>query len=278
LKTACRSDEEYNKIQVALERLIDKITVLSIDSISFATSDHGDDLKSNILDRLLTMFWDRQRFPQLNTMLAVQFVDSPFVLTTLRQLIRVDAFKRAYDLSVSISNRALEGLLYERVIHQLLDEGVKAKTANITNIIREVCWWEGNMVDDLKQFVRTGMYWIPSIPNFENLDGAIVHKTTLHVFQYTISSKHCFNVNAFQSTFLPQILQQITGIVNVKAHFITPTTQGDWKWQGLNDPEKLDLRVQDSILRISYHMHQLVLYNTRDDSSVFKFFEDLLNH
>jgi hypothetical protein len=86
-----------------------------------------------------------------------------------------------------------------------------------------------------------------------------VHNTTLHVFQYTVSSNHSFNKSTFQGKFLQEVSKLIHGIKYVSAHFITSTPPCDWK--GLNET--------------GYKMHQLVLYITNDDTSVIKFFKGL---
>ena len=95
------------------------------------------------------------------------------------------------------------------------------------------------------QFENYRIYWIPSIPNFANIDAALLLKddeggnVTLWCFQYTIQKDHKFNARAFRTKFLQPVLQNFKlGIddVTVKMLFIVP----DHVKMGFGLPKELD--------------------------------------
>eukprot|EP00978_Attheya_sp_CCMP212_P022134 scaffold65659_cov29-Attheya_sp.AAC.2 len=52
-------------------------------------------------------------------------------------------------------------------------------------------------------------YWIPSIPNFAEIDAAIVVGSTLHAIQYTIEATHKFDTETFWDNFASVILAKL---------------------------------------------------------------------
>jgi hypothetical protein len=142
---------------------------------------------------------------------------------------------KGYRYNIGNNNESMQGLYYEMVIHQWF-----SKTDNRPAGISRVCWSEGSGVKCVQQLNETGMYWIPSVPNFANIDAAAVHEDTLHAFQYTIRNTHDFKKDTFTS-FLSAVWESNSGkkslpgtkiiagtIQKVMVHFVSPSK----RWVG----------------------------------------------
>ena len=55
--------------------------------------------------------------------------------------------------------------------------------------------------EGVDELTREGVYWIPSIPNFANIDAAVVLGSVLYALQYTKSDRHTFNVDTIWDEF-----------------------------------------------------------------------------
>ena len=60
----------------------------------------------------------------------------------------------------------------------------------------------GSVGREAQQLDKEGIYWIPSIPNFANVDAAVVLGRVLYVFQGTRKRNHGFNVDTFWQEFV----------------------------------------------------------------------------
>lgn len=68
----------------------------------------------------------------------------------------------------------------------------------------------------MKFLDTTWLYWKPNIPNFANIDAAILLEDgMLLCLQFTVDTAHGFNFKTFKSDFLDQILEQIRSQVKI---------------------------------------------------------------
>jgi hypothetical protein len=201
-------------------------------------------------------------------------VDSEFVLSQLVKRANLSALKSVYDMSLELGDRTTQGMFYERLIHHWFQSSVPESTVPEDGYqylgITAVVWSTGTGDEGLTELDSQGKYWIPSIPNFANIDAAVVRDGTLHAFQYTVRDKHDFTEETFTS-FVQKVVQNVAGVAqNVKVHFISPTAP--LSWNGRNDnsntfdivipPQDRQTRsslLQDSIFTVSFHFHQLKL-------------------
>jgi hypothetical protein len=78
--------------------------------------------------------------------------------------------------------------------------------------------WHSEGVNELD---IANAYWIPSIPNFAEIDAAIVVDSTLHAIQCTIEATHKFDTEKFWDTFASVILAKVN-FTAIKIHFFVP--------------------------------------------------------
>ena len=95
----------------------------------------------------------------------------------------------------------------------------------------------GSGADCVRMLTATNCYWVPSIPNFVNIDAAIV-RPDMHVwcFQYTTGKNHSYKKRKLRSQFL-NILNESLGqqvgsatiifVVPVGTNFSLPDTAGE---------------------------------------------------
>jgi hypothetical protein len=164
-------------------------------------------------DRLRTMF--RQDTSDHEQMYAVQVVDSEFVLHSLRLQIGVTSLVNMYNDLKDRKVRALQGCLFELVVHAVIEENCKlpARDERRIPIIRGI-------VDELS---KPDFFWIPSKANFPNIDSALVHETTLYAFQMTIRPEHDFVEATFRESFLKDVVERCANVDNVIVYFLHPT-------------------------------------------------------
>jgi hypothetical protein len=55
--------------------------------------------------------------------------------------------------------------------------------------------------DGIYELDIANAYWIPSSPNFADIDAAIVVDSTLHSMQHTIEAPHTFKTESFWDNF-----------------------------------------------------------------------------
>ena len=174
-------------------------------------------------DRVRTMF----RIPVVTSSWtyfgsAYQVVDSQFVARLLRDRVGLENYYNAYMESKEKGLASAAGCHFEELLHQLFYK----RPSPISGILQS----KGTGVEGVNQLSDFLVYWIPSVPNFANIDAALLTKdpndnVTVWCFQYTISAEHTFNPRTFRTKFLRPLLQTFklqSDCVSVKIAFVVP--------------------------------------------------------
>lgn len=125
------------------------------------------------------------------------------------------------------------GCHFEELVHQLLCKCPRP----IEDYVQAV----GSGAEGVAQLTHYCVYWAPTIPNFANIDGALMlvevpseeekeedrsrARVTLWCFQYTVAKVHKFNPRTFRTEFLRPVLQTFSlkmEDVVVKILFVVP--------------------------------------------------------
>jgi hypothetical protein len=91
------------------------------------------------------------------------------------------------------------GVMFEEIMHKWFQT---VKPSPVAKFVRST---KGNMgresvVADLSE---TLLYWVPSTPNFANMDAAFIDATLgLHCIQYTIRGYCSFDEETFENEFI----------------------------------------------------------------------------
>jgi hypothetical protein len=122
--------------------------------------------------------------------------------------------------------------------------------------IGRVCWSKVNGVQGVTELSQVGIYWIPSIPNFTNIDAAVVLGNTLHAFQYTVKDTRDFKNDCFEK-FLTGVWMNIQGIHRAQVHFVSPST--NWIGPGKEGTPSTIFTYESTDYTVSYQFHTLDL-------------------
>lgn len=87
---------------------------------------------------------------------------------------------------------------------------------------------QGTGKEGVKYLNAAWLYWKPSIPNFANIDAAILLEDgTLLCLQFTVNTAHGFNFKTFKSNFLDQIPAGTRSEVKkIVVKFVIPSEKG----------------------------------------------------
>lgn len=185
-------DVGREETKLDLESLVDRVQDDQVELVLTHTSRNNDDDSGNP-DRLRMMFNKANRSSK-RTALVVQIVDSQLVLYLLRGRLGLASYFKAMQLGKTINSGTVVGVYFEEIMHAWfveLPEGI-TKTHKAT----------GTGAEGVLTLVEENVYWIPSIPNFPNIDGAVVKDGVLYVFQYTKRTGHEFDEDTFWQAFV----------------------------------------------------------------------------
>jgi hypothetical protein len=160
-------------------------------------------------------------------MSCYQICDSQFVLDELRKkaMISLPQLFELYKVEERPSgNKAVMGVMLERIVHCWIDEN---KPLPVSKVLLAV----GTKSKAVERLNEPNMYWYPDIPNFPNIDSALVHNGTLYVFQITIMDRHGFNETTFKNTFVDVVNKtQNQRIKRAVVYGIVPSTSTLEPW------------------------------------------------
>lgn len=169
-------------------------------------------------DRIRTMF----RNDEIYFGSALQIVDSQYYVRLLQDRVELDQYYNAYMHARSTGLSSAAGCHFEELLHRVFYK----RPLPIQGIIKSsVTGAQG-----VSELSKCGWYWIPSIPNFANIDAALVLKssngsTTVWCIQYTVATDHAFNSKTFLVKFLRPVLETMglkVDAVSVVIYFIVP--------------------------------------------------------
>ena len=183
-------------------------------------------------DRVRTMFRNDDSYFGS----ALQIVDSHYFVRLLRDRVEMEQY---YDAYINARRRGLScaaGCHFEELLHQVFHK----LPMPVEGIIRST----GTGSESVAQLTKQSWYWIPSIPNFANLDAAIVLPNsdgviTVWAIQYTVAKHHSFNGKTFLVKFLQPVLKNFglgSGDVDVMIYFVVPNDV----FEGFKVPEEVE--------------------------------------
>lgn len=124
-------------------------------------------------------------------------VDSGYMLRGLRKKINGDELFDSYKKAEAEGNKGAQAAYFEEMMHWCFRE--KDTSPSIVESVQAV----GSGAEGVRELVRILQYWIPSIPNFANIDSAIVGSDgKVWCFQFTISKSHSYTKRRLRLGFL----------------------------------------------------------------------------
>jgi hypothetical protein len=171
-----------------LKHFNDLINVIPVGAISVAIFSNQRLVGPNSYDRL------RMMFEAKDGGVALQVIDSRYVLRMLRGRLTDSEFYSAYLLAASVKLGSPSGGLFEEIMHRWFRQ---AKPGPIERCV----WSNGSSAEGVQELTSKNVYWIPSVCNFPNIDAAVVCGDTLECFHYTVSSYHVFDETSFWMPF-----------------------------------------------------------------------------
>ena len=148
------------------------------------------------VDSLRTMFRMANGSPDS----VVLHVDSGYMLRKLRTKISGEELFSSYKKAEAEGNKGAQSNYFEEMLHWCFrQEGI---SPSITQSVHA----EGSGTEGVGELTQKNQYWIPSVPNFVNIDSAIVGSDEkVWCYQFTVSRKHSYKKRRLRSTFLNHI-------------------------------------------------------------------------
>ncbi|KAL3914067.1 MAG: hypothetical protein SGILL_006250, partial [Bacillariaceae sp.] len=169
-------------------------------------------------DRLRTCFYD----PVTDTNRMV--VDSQYVVRKLISELESKDIVDAYNLARALNLQSAGGWFYEEILHRLF-----AQYKSMQDEVQDWIKPKGSGAEGVDEFIRVCLeegdkvYWVPSIPNFANIDAAILVGSTLMCFQYIVRKSHTFEKDSFWTGLVGRMVHEKVQIDKVCVVFVTPS-------------------------------------------------------
>jgi len=183
-----------------------KLALMRVDERS--SSEHVDALRS---------IFRRQDHTKPNDFDTVDIlVDSHYLVRKLHDKVDGDEILRSYHSALERGMRRAAGDYFEELMHWCLCQ--PGEFDSISGFLNTSGTGTGE--EGVKMLKTSDCYWIPSIPNFVNVDSAIVRDDNcLFCFQYTIHPTHTYKVRRLR----PKLISNLwTTIVETSIIFVTP--------------------------------------------------------
>jgi hypothetical protein len=111
---------------------------------------------------------------------------------------------------------------------------------------------KGTKVKSVQELNTKNVYWMPSIPNFPNIDAAVVIGDVLYAFQYTILSNHTFKKDTFWRDFVHVVRGQVE-FARVHVYIVSPNNvsslcavKDTWQWTASSGTRTAAVRINIS--------------------------------
>lgn len=194
--------DEVSRTQkrVALKALVNRVAKDQVDLILTTTSRSNDDDSKNS-DRLRMMFngeSESDRLPEE----PIQIIDSPFVARLLRDRQTMESYHSALVKGKVIGSGSIVGIYFEELLHQWFKDTLPQGVVSVHQST-------GTGREGVMELTSESVYWIPSIPNFANIDAAVVLGGVLYALQYTKSDRHNFNDQSFWDEFCTVVYETV---------------------------------------------------------------------
>lgn len=182
-----------------------------------STDDHVDSLR--------TIF----RLPTGTTDSVSMHVDSGYILRKLRAKVTGEELFNSFKQAQREGNKGAEANYFEELLHYCFC--IQGLSPSITESIHS----QGTGVQGVTELTMRNQYWMPSVPNFVNIDAALVGSDDkVWCYQYTVSSTHTYKKRRTKPQFLNHItfLSSTDEVILVfvvpnETNFTTPDTGGE---------------------------------------------------
>lgn len=118
-------------------------------------------------------------------------VDSRYAFTKLKERLNGQDILAAYNMAKVLRLKAACGWFYEEILHRRFRELAKTTNAPIQEWMHreDISGADGvaSFVAKCKQ--KTDIYWAPPIPNFANIDAAVLQKSRILIVFSTLFTK-----------------------------------------------------------------------------------------
>lgn len=166
------------------------------------------------IDSIRTLF----RVPGSATDKVDIIVDSQYMIRCLRSKIDGAEHFDAYHAALLRGLKGAAGVHFEELLHWHLSQ--EECFPCITSSARAI----GKGSEGVHQLTATLMYWIPSIPNFVNIDSAIVGSDgRIWCFQFTIESTHGWKQRRLRTSFVNHIPAIGVRLGDVSIVYVVPS-------------------------------------------------------
>lgn len=153
-----------------------------------STDEHVDSLRS--------MF----RRPTGSTDSVSLHVDSGYLLRKLKEKVSGEELYSSYKKAESDGNKGAQANYFEELMHWCFCSN------DISTAITSHVHAEGSGVSGVSELTAKNQYWIPSVPNFVNIDSAVIGSDgKVWCYQFTVSRTHTYKKRRTRSHFLNNI-------------------------------------------------------------------------
>jgi hypothetical protein len=166
------------------------------------------------IDSIRTLF----RVPGSATDKVDIIVDSQYMIRCLRSKIDGVEYFDAYHAALLRGLKGAAGVHFEELLHWHLSQ--EECFPCITSSVRAT----GKGSEGVRQLTATLMYWIPSIPNFDNIDSAILGSDGhIWCFQFTAEITHGWKQRRLRTSFVNQIPAMGVSLGDVSIVYVVPS-------------------------------------------------------
>ena len=208
----------YRKKEVSTiyaDNVVKRVSVVASAKLALArtdqrsTSDHVDALRSIFRRPMQGDVWDEVDI----------IVDSQYMIHKLHEKVDGEELLNSYHSARDCGYYKAAADYFEELMHwQLSQPGV---FPSISDSLKG----QGTASEGVQMLKTTNCYWMPSTPNFVNIDAAIV-RPDMHVwcFQYTTGQSHTYKKRRLRPKFLNVLNQSfVQQVQDVTVIFVVPT-------------------------------------------------------
>ena len=143
-------------------------------------------------------------------------VDSGYMIRGLKEKVRGEELFNSYKKAESEGNKGAQANYFEELMHWCLRQ--PGSFPAITSSVHA----DGSGRDGVAQLTSKNQYWIPSVPNFVNIDSAVVGSdSAVWCFQFSVSSSHMYKKRRLRPQFL-NLLSVVDTTGEVTIVFVVP--------------------------------------------------------
>lgn len=198
--------KDADQIVERVSKIGAKLALMRVDERS--SSEHVDALRS--------IFRRQDHAKQYDFDAVDILVDSHYFVRKLHEKVNGDEILRSYHSALERGMRRAAGDYFEELMHWCLCQ--PGEFDSISDFLNTSGTGTGE--EGVRMLKTSDCYWIPSIPNFVNVDSVIVRDDDhLFCFQYTIQPTHTYKIRRLK----PKLISNLwTTISQTTIIFVTP--------------------------------------------------------